>query len=199
MGKIPFLCWWRSGIFQQICVLVLNNTCHVLNTILTLFLVGLYAGAKRWIKPYFSAEFSSLRRSWCEFNISLKPLFLSALFYSSAASSKHFSSHEIPYILLLIMAGICLVIDGGWFDCLWIYNNSFLTFLYGYSSIRKLKLRSEKSVIRKLYFTVIFNPCCLKILPNVFIIFLDSGREGFENNLVHHLYTNQSSNTFLKI
>ena len=85
---------------------------------LTLFLGGLYAGAKRWIKPYVSAEFSSLTRSWCEFNISLKPLFLSALFYSSAASSEHFSSHEIPYILLLIMAEICLVIDGGWFDCL---------------------------------------------------------------------------------
>ena len=49
---------------------------------------------------------------------SLKPLFLSALLYTGAALSKHSLSQEILDILLLIMARICLVIDGGWFDCL---------------------------------------------------------------------------------
>ena len=49
---------------------------------------------------------------------SLKLLFLSLLLWSGAALSKHSLSHEILDILLLIMAGICLVIVGGWFDCL---------------------------------------------------------------------------------
>ena len=45
--------------------------------------------------------------------ISLKPLFLIALLLTGAALSKHSLSHEILDILLLIMAGISLVIDGG--------------------------------------------------------------------------------------
>ena len=61
---------------------------------------------------------------------SLKPLFLSALSQSGTAISKYSLSHVILDILLLIMAGICLMRDGGWFDCLRIYNNS-LTSRYG--------------------------------------------------------------------
>ena len=49
---------------------------------------------------------------------SLKRLFLRVLLESGEALSKVSLSHEILDILLLIMAGNCLVIDGGWFDCL---------------------------------------------------------------------------------
>ena len=49
---------------------------------------------------------------------SLEPLFLRVLLESGEALSKLSLSHEILDILLLIMAGNCLVIDGGWFDCL---------------------------------------------------------------------------------
>ena len=121
---------------------------------------------------------------------SLKPLFLSALFYSRPALSKHSLSHELLDIFLLILAEICLVIDDWWFHCLWIYKNSLLTFLYGkYFPVRKLKVTSKKSVIRKLHSTVIFHPCCLKILQSCFVIFADSGPESFWKELnLSYLY-----------
>ena len=66
----------------------------------------------------FLLRFLLLGSHGVNFIFSLKLLFLSALLLSGAALSKYSLSHEILDILLLTMAGICLVIDGGWFDCL---------------------------------------------------------------------------------
>ena len=40
-------------------------------------------------------------------------------------------SHELLEIRLLIIAGICLMMLGGWFDWTWMYRASLLGFLYG--------------------------------------------------------------------
>ena len=50
--------------------------------------------------------------------ISLKPLILSASLYADTALSKYSLLQDISEILQLTIDGICLVIVGGWFDCL---------------------------------------------------------------------------------
>ena len=62
---------------------------------------------------------------------SLKPLVLSALLYAGAALSKDSLLKDISDILLLTIDGICLVIVGGWFDCLLMKSSWLLSFLYG--------------------------------------------------------------------
>ena len=62
---------------------------------------------------------------------SLKPLILSALLYAGATLLKYFLLQDISDILLLTVDDICLMIVGGWFDCLLIDSSRLLSFLYG--------------------------------------------------------------------
>ena len=79
--------------------------------------VGLYILTVGWIEPdyvSFPLGFGGLRcvnESGAEY-----PLFLSAVSYSVFAVLKISSLDELSDSRLLIEVGICLIIDGGWFD-----------------------------------------------------------------------------------
>jgi multisubunit Na+/H+ antiporter MnhE subunit len=66
---------------------------------------------------------------------------------------------------LLIAVGNCLVMLGGWFECLLIYNGSSLGFLYGLCfALFRSKVTSKKFTTFKYTSAVIFRSNCSKIL-----------------------------------
>ena len=72
---------------------------------------------------------------------------------------------------LLIAVGNCLVMLGGWFECLLMYNGSSLGFLYGlcFALIRS-KVTSKKFTTFIFTSAVIFRSNCSKILCSSFLV-----------------------------
>ena len=58
----------------------------------------------------------------------LKPLTESASLYIGAACLNNSSFAEVTEIRLPIGAGNCFNMEGGWFDCLWVYKGESLGF-----------------------------------------------------------------------
>ena len=59
---------------------------------------------------------------------------------------------------LLIAVGNCLVMLGGWFECLLMYNGSSLGFLYGLCfALFRSKVKSKKFTTFKFTSAVIFD------------------------------------------
>ena len=74
-------------------------------------------------------------------NVSSKPLFFSASLKIDAGLSKCSLTLDMSDNHLLIMDGICLIIDGRWLHCLWIYCKLLFCFLYGlYFPVFKLSV-----------------------------------------------------------
>ena len=72
---------------------------------------------------------------------------------------------------LLIAVGNCLVMLGGWFECLLMYNGSSLGFLYClcFALIRS-KVTSKKFTTFVFTWAVIFRSNCSKILCSSFLV-----------------------------
>ena len=81
------------------------------------------------------------------------------------------SSDERSAMRLLIAVGNCLVMLGGWFECLLMYNGSSLGFLYGlcFALIRS-KVTSKKFATFNFTSAVIFRSNCSKILCSSFLV-----------------------------
>jgi hypothetical protein len=76
--------------------------------------------------------------------------------------------------------GNCLVMLGGWFECLLMYNGSSLGFLYGLCfALFRSKVTSKKFTTFKFTSAVIFRLNCSKILCNSFEFCLVNGRICF--------------------
>lgn len=81
--------------------------------------VGFHLVVKLWIKPYVSTAVFSLRRWCCELDIFVETAVLKCVIAeTSAGLSRNSLSKEMLDIILFIMAGIFLVIEEGFFDCL---------------------------------------------------------------------------------
>ena len=95
----------------------------------------------------------------------------SASLYIGAACLNTSSFAEIVQIRIPIAAGNCFNMEGGWFDCLWMYNGESLGFQEGaYLPIVKVRVISRKFTIFR--FTSIFtlSPSFLKSVVIVFCI-----------------------------
>ena len=67
--------------------------------------------------------------------------------------------------------GYCLVMLGGWFECLLMYNGSSLGFLYGLCfALFRSKVTSKKFTTFKFTSAVIFRSNCSNILCNSFLV-----------------------------
>ena len=70
---------------------------------------------------------------------------------------------ELFEILLDMWCGICLMMEGGWFDLEFTYRGSLLGLLKGlYDPSLRLMVMSRKSTLFWLHITSIFKLCCWK-------------------------------------
>ena len=99
-----FWCWGKC--FSMRCRNILP---------MLVFTLTLYGGLNHLI---FLLRFRLGRGVDVNWIFSLKPLNLSALLYAGAALLKHSLVQDISDIFFLTIDGICLMIVGGWFDCL---------------------------------------------------------------------------------
>ena len=79
--------------------------------------------------------------------------------------------HDISETLLLMAAGRCLVIAGGWLDLVFMYSGWSLGFLKSkYVPFDRLSVTSRKSTIFRLVLIVIFRPRFVKNFVMSFFI-----------------------------
>ena len=101
-------------------------------------------------------------------NFSLKsvyPLSLRVFSYEYLDELKTSSLEEFLDKRSLIIFGNWLIICGGWFEDLLIYNNKSFGFLYGlYVPLFKLNVMSKKSTILRLVSTSMAKPMSLNVL-----------------------------------
>ena len=110
-------------------------------------------------------------------NCSLKsvyPLSLMAFSYGYLDELKTSSLEEFLDKRSLIIFGNWLIICGGWFEDLLIYNNKSFGFLYGlYVPLFKLNVVSKKSKVLRLVSTSMAKPMSLNVLI-IFLLFRSS-------------------------
>ena len=129
--------------------------------------------AESRIKPNDIAlpiSFCIVVTGFVNFNLkSVHPLSLRAFWYGYLDELKTSSLEEFLDKRSLIIFGDWLIICGGWFEDLLIYNNKSFGFLYGlYVPLFKLKVVSKKSTILRLISKSMAKPVFLSVL----IIFL---------------------------
>ena len=81
-------------------------------------------------------------------------------------------------ILLVMAAGSCFMMVGGWLDWAWMYSSSLFGFRYGkYLPVSRSKVTSRKSVRFKRISTVTFKSHSWKVLMMVFLALSACGPE----------------------
>ena len=121
-------------------------------------------------------------------NFSLKsvyPLSLRAFSYWYLDELKTSSLEEFLDKRSLIIFGNWLIICGGWFEDLLIYNNKSFGFLYGlYVPLFKLKVLSKKSTILRLVSRSMAKPMSLNVLTMFWIYLLAIYISQYEQSVI---------------
>ena len=121
-------------------------------------------------------------------NFSLKsvyPLSLRAFSYWYLDELKTSSLEEFLDKPSLIIFGNWLIVCGGWFKDLLIYNNKSFSFLYGlYVPLFKLKVLSKKSTILRLVSRSMAKPVYLNVLIMFWIYLLAIYISQYEQSVI---------------